>query len=81
MEFSLGSVFMELGMYIMAPEPISLAYFINASQQPVCLYAHPSIVARKWIGKKVTRIVNLLCVFRVRSSLVACPFSTAVDRH
>jgi hypothetical protein len=34
-------VFMELGMYIMAPEPISTAYFINPSHQYVCLYVYP----------------------------------------
>jgi hypothetical protein len=31
-------VFMKLGMYIMAREPILTAYFINASHQSVCLY-------------------------------------------
>jgi hypothetical protein len=31
-------IFMKLGMYIMAPEPISTEYFINPSHQFVCLY-------------------------------------------
>jgi hypothetical protein len=33
-------VFMKLGMYVMAPEPISTAYVINPSQQSVCLYVY-----------------------------------------
>jgi hypothetical protein len=35
-------IFMKLGMYIMAPEPISTAYYINPSHQSVCLYVYPS---------------------------------------
>jgi hypothetical protein len=35
-------VLTKLGMYIMAPEPISTAYFINPSHQSVCLYLYPS---------------------------------------
>jgi hypothetical protein len=38
-----------LDMYIMAPEPISSAPFINSFHQPVCLYA--PIVARQRLGK------------------------------
>jgi hypothetical protein len=52
-------IFMKLGMYIMAPEPISTEYIINPSHQPVCLYVYPTIVARQWIGKKVTGTVNI----------------------
>jgi hypothetical protein len=46
-------IFMELGMYIMAPEPISMAYFINPSYQNVPLCASP---CHCWqgIGKNVT---------------------------
>jgi hypothetical protein len=36
-------VFMKLGMCIMAPQPISVAYFINPSHQSVCLYVYPRI--------------------------------------
>jgi hypothetical protein len=32
---------MKLGMCIMAHEPISTAYFVNPSHQPVCLYVYP----------------------------------------
>jgi hypothetical protein len=39
-------VFIKLGMYIMAPEPISTAYFLNSSHQSVCLYVYP-VVARQ----------------------------------
>jgi hypothetical protein len=38
----------------MAPEPISTVYFINPSQQSVCLYVYPLIVARQRLGKTVT---------------------------
>jgi hypothetical protein len=36
-------IFMKLGMYIMAPEPISVAYLINPSHQSVCLCVYCSI--------------------------------------
>jgi hypothetical protein len=36
------STFAKLRTYIMAPEPISTAYFINPSHQSVCLYVYPS---------------------------------------
>jgi hypothetical protein len=38
----------------MADEPISMAHFINPSQQSVCLYAYLRIVARQRLGEKVT---------------------------
>jgi hypothetical protein len=44
-------IFMKPGMYIMAPEPISTAYFINPSHQSVCLYVYSPIVARQRLGK------------------------------
>jgi hypothetical protein len=44
-------IFMKFGMYIMAPEPILTAYFINLSHQSACLYMYPLIVARQWLGK------------------------------
>jgi hypothetical protein len=51
-------IFMNLGMYILAPEPISTAYFINPSHQSVCLYVYPPIFARQRLGKKVTMTRN-----------------------
>jgi hypothetical protein len=39
-------------MYIMEPEPISTAYTMNPSQQTVCRYVYPLIVARQRLGKK-----------------------------
>jgi hypothetical protein len=33
-------IFMKLGMYVMVPEPISAAYFINPTHQSVCLYVY-----------------------------------------
>jgi hypothetical protein len=46
---------MKLGMCIMAPEPISTAYFINAYRQSVCLYVY---VARQRLGKNVAASTN-----------------------
>jgi hypothetical protein len=37
-----GPIFMKFGMYIMAPESISVTYFINPSRQTVCLYVYPT---------------------------------------
>jgi hypothetical protein len=48
------TIFMKLGMYIMAPEPMSMAYFLNPSHQSVCLYVYPPIVAKQRLGKNVT---------------------------
>jgi hypothetical protein len=45
-------------MYIMAPEPVSTAYYINPSHQSVCIYVYPLIVARQRLGKKVTAATN-----------------------
>jgi hypothetical protein len=36
-------IFLKFGMYIMAPEPISVTYFINPSHQSVCLYVYPPL--------------------------------------
>lgn len=47
-------IFMELSMYIMVPEPISVVYFTNPSHQFLCLYACPLIVARERLGNDVT---------------------------
>jgi hypothetical protein len=44
-------VFMRLGMNIMAPESISRVYFINPSQQSVCLCVYSPLEARQWLGK------------------------------
>jgi hypothetical protein len=49
---------MKLGMYIMAPEPISTAYFINPYKQSVCQYVYPPIIARQWHGKNITAAMN-----------------------
>jgi hypothetical protein len=38
-------------MYVMAPEPILTAYFINPSHQSVHLYVYSSIFARQGLGK------------------------------
>jgi hypothetical protein len=46
-------VFMKLGMYITAPEPISTALLKNPSHQSVCLYVYPPILARQRLGKNL----------------------------
>jgi hypothetical protein len=43
-------------MYIMAPEPISAAYFINPSHQSVCLHVYPLSL----LGKGLVKIPLLL---------------------
>jgi hypothetical protein len=52
-------IFMKLGMYIMAPKPISAAYFINPSHQSVCLYVYPLIVAGQRFGQNITAATNI----------------------
>jgi hypothetical protein len=42
--------FIKLGMYVMAPEPISMTYFINSTCQSVCLYMYPLLVVRQMLG-------------------------------
>jgi hypothetical protein len=44
-------IFMELGMCILALEPISTAYFINPFHQSVC-------VARQQLGKNITTAMS-----------------------
>jgi hypothetical protein len=51
-------IFIKLGMYIMAPKPSSMAYYINPSYQSVCLYVNPLITARQQLGKNVTTATN-----------------------
>jgi hypothetical protein len=54
---------MKLGMYeyIVTPEPISTAYFINPSHQSVSIRVSP-IVTRQRLGKKVTAAIIVGCV-------------------
>jgi hypothetical protein len=49
---------MKLGMYIMAPEPILMAYLINPSHQSLCPYVYPSLISRQRLGKIVTAALN-----------------------
>jgi hypothetical protein len=51
-------IFMKLRMYIMAPVPISKAYFINLSHQSVCLYVYLHIIAMQQLGKNVIAATN-----------------------
>jgi hypothetical protein len=49
-------IFMNLGMYVMARESISTAYFINPSHQCVCVSLR--IVARQRFGRHVPVAMN-----------------------
>jgi hypothetical protein len=51
---------MKSGMYvyIMAPEPVSAAYFISPSHQSACLCVYVPIIARQRLGKNVTAATN-----------------------
>jgi hypothetical protein len=51
-------IFTALGTYIMTPEAISTAYFINSSHQSLCLYMKPLIVARQRLSKNVAAATN-----------------------
>jgi hypothetical protein len=56
-------IFIKLGMYIMAPEPISTTYFINLSRKSVCLYVYSSffffvVIARQQVEKHVPVVTN-----------------------
>jgi hypothetical protein len=50
-------IIMKLGMYIMASEPISTAYFIIPPPIYVSVYVSPT-VARQRLGKNVTAATN-----------------------
>jgi hypothetical protein len=63
-------IFKKLGMHIMALEPISTAYFRNPSHQSVCLYVHPTIVARQRLGNNVTAATNTSSNRRVVGRIV-----------
>jgi hypothetical protein len=49
---------MKLGMYIMAPEPVSAVYFINPFHRPVCVYVYLPIIARQRLDKNVIAVTN-----------------------
>jgi hypothetical protein len=53
------TIFMKLGIYIMAPESISTAYFINPSHQSLCYHVHHPIVARQRLGKNITAATDI----------------------
>jgi hypothetical protein len=49
---------MKLGMYIVAPKPITKAYFINTTHQSVCLRVYGLKFARKRLGRHVPMATN-----------------------
>jgi hypothetical protein len=71
------SIFTELDLYILVPEPISTAYFINPFYQFVCLCLSPLIVARHWLKvtfpwKQIRAIIEELleASFSIRSTYI-----------
>jgi hypothetical protein len=62
-------VFKKLGIYIMASEPISMAYF----HQCVCLYVCPLIVARQ----RLTKISSLVAKERLGKNINAATTTQA----
>jgi hypothetical protein len=52
------AIFMKLDMYVMAPEPILTAFFINPFCQSVGLYVYPPVVDKQRLGKNVTAATN-----------------------
>jgi hypothetical protein len=44
-------IFIKIGIYITAPEPVSTAYHKNPYFQSVCQYVYITIAARQWLGK------------------------------
>jgi hypothetical protein len=63
-------MFMKLGMYIMTPEPISKAYFINPSHESVCLQVHLLIVARQRLGKNFAVAMNTQATIKIVGRVV-----------
>lgn len=51
-------IIMKFGMYNMAPDPISPAYFINPFHQCACLYACASFVASQRLGTNISDATN-----------------------
>jgi hypothetical protein len=51
-------IFMKLGTYITAPEPISTAQLKNLFHQFVCPYVYPPIVPRQRHSRIVTAVTN-----------------------
>jgi hypothetical protein len=52
------SIFMKLGMYIMAPESISTAYFVNPFHQSVCTYV--SLLSLLGNARQIVSLFSLL---------------------
>jgi hypothetical protein len=78
-----GPEFIKLGMYIMAPKPIS-AYFINPFHRSVCLYIYPLTVARQRFSKHVPIHVprnNTVEVFSLCPPMDRCNATWARWRH
>jgi hypothetical protein len=66
-------IFIKLGMYIMASEPISTAYFINPPPISLCFFTcFPHIVARQRLGKKVTAATNTHATIELMDASFLC---------
>jgi hypothetical protein len=54
----------------MAPEFISMAYFINSSHRSVCLNAYPKIIARQRLGREVPATKNTRKIRKIVGGVV-----------
>jgi hypothetical protein len=52
---------MKLDMYIIAPEPISMAYFINPSHQSVCVSTYRCQATAKILPRQRIHMRRFLC--------------------
>jgi hypothetical protein len=64
-------IFNKLGMNIMVPEPISVAYFINPSHQSVSICVS-TVTARLSFGKNVTAATDTCNNRRIVGCVVGC---------
>jgi hypothetical protein len=73
------AVFMKLGTYVTAPEPISTVYFLNVSHQPVCLYLYRHIIDRQRFAKNVTVPKNTYATIEALCVASCCmPFKVSI---
>jgi hypothetical protein len=73
-------VLMELGMNVILPEPILMAFLMNPSCQALCLYVYPSRFARRRYGKDVTAATNTH-TYRIIFQLVVLYAVRAVSKE
>jgi hypothetical protein len=66
-------VFVKPGMYIMAPEPIWMAYFINASLRSVCLHVWVWHIIVDMTSRHIMHVFNFTIVDVMTAMQVCLP--------